>query len=596
MTDPTPPDENSPSQPSPAPPATRRELMAGRRPDRHWALIVLGVCALTILGLVLAFLRPGAMDEASAPEGRTAQDADGQAAAKGPGGDCAHPVPVAVAATPEIRPVVEKAASRLTSTCATFHVATQSPDATLATFGDRATRPHLWISDSSVQLMRAQSRFPDLQLTGGAAFATSPIVAAVPRSAAKAGTLEWSQVFARPDQVHLADPMTSSTGLMALMSADPTPAVPNSTSAPTAASTAGPMGLAIAQAGEQKTAEPTALPGRRQNTTGTYLVSEQQFVRHTADHPASTLVAVAPKTGSVPLDYRAVPLPTTNPQIAEAVRSLADTLRTPETQGEVRATGFRVPGDAEGPQVRTPGGDARLTTTTMPVPDAATIRTTITQWQSIASGMRLLAIIDTSGSMRHGDTGNGNRIELAAKAAAGGAMALPPNTDLGLWEFSTGHGPRRWRELAPVTRLVKGTNAAHRDRVLAAAQSLPGRVGGDTPLYDTILAGVQRLHEGYDPKRIQAVIVMTDGRNDVRGGLDLTSLLTSLKLQNVPGREVSVGAIAIGPDADKAALKKIADATGGGYFFAEKPEDIGQIVVSALMNFTPTAKDTDPLP
>jgi Mg-chelatase subunit ChlD len=117
----------------------------------------------------------------------------------------------------------------------------------------------------------------------------------------------------------------------------------------------------------------------------------------------------------------------------------------------------------------------------------------------------------------------------------------------------------------------------------AALRKLPTLTNGGTGLYDTTLAAVRTLQDGYDPAAVNSVILLTDGENDDPGSLSLRELLTALERERDPARPVRVVAIGMGPEADIMALKRIAGVTGGSSYEAREPSDIASVFRDALL-------------
>jgi hypothetical protein len=77
------------------------------------------------------------------------------------------------------------------------------------------------------------------------------------------------------------------------------------------------------------------------------------------------------------------------------------------------------------------------------------------------------------------------------------------------------------------------------------------------------------------------LVVITDGKNEDANGIGLDELLTKLKAANRPDHPLYVIGIAVGPEADAAALDQIAKATGGRTFVArDEVSAIQQIVLA----------------
>jgi hypothetical protein len=77
--------------------------------------------------------------------------------------------------------------------------------------------------------------------------------------------------------------------------------------------------------------------------------------------------------------------------------------------------------------------------------------------------------------------------------------------------------------------------------------------------------------------------MVTDGTNeDDEGGLPLERLLAVLRTEADPDRPVKVIGVALGPDADLAALEQIAEATDGAAYSAVDPADLQTVLFDAL--------------
>ena len=102
-------------------------------------------------------------------------------------------------------------------------------------------------------------------------------------------------------------------------------------------------------------------------------------------------------------------------------------------------------------------------------------------------------------------------------------------------------------------------------------------------MYKTTLAAFEAVRAGYDPAVNNSVVIMTDGGNTDTSGIDLPTLLSTLRSETTPGRPLPIITIAIGSDADVATLKQISAATGGTEYTVEKPEDIRAAFLDAII-------------
>jgi hypothetical protein len=90
------------------------------------------------------------------------------------------------------------------------------------------------------------------------------------------------------------------------------------------------------------------------------------------------------------------------------------------------------------------------------------------------------------------------------------------------------------------------------------------------------------VQSGWDPGRINSVLMLTDGENQDKNGLSLQQLLTELKKIKDPKRPIQVVILGIGPSVGPNALEQITAAAGGGVFITEDPAKIGDIFLKAV--------------
>jgi len=86
--------------------------------------------------------------------------------------------------------------------------------------------------------------------------------------------------------------------------------------------------------------------------------------------------------------------------------------------------------------------------------------------------------------------------------------------------------------------------------------------GGDTALLDAIDLAYEQLQKRQDTERINAIVVMTDGKEN-NSRLSLRALLSGIQQGNQSGVPVVVFCVAYGSDADMDTLESISTAAGG---------------------------------
>ena len=104
-----------------------------------------------------------------------------------------------------------------------------------------------------------------------------------------------------------------------------------------------------------------------------------------------------------------------------------------------------------------------------------------------------------------------------------------------------------------------------------------------TPLYAATRVAADTMNASQDPASINAVVVLTDGRNEYTDN-DLTGLLRDLEA-SAQENGVRVFTIAYGPDADLETLQQISEASRAAAYDARNPATIDKVFANVLSNF-----------
>jgi Mg-chelatase subunit ChlD len=317
----------------------------------------------------------------------------------------------------------------------------------------------------------------------------------------------------------------------------------------------------------------------------------------------STLVAVRAGPGVEPARYAVLPvgtpgareiLPESDPRSTASVASrttaralVAQWFTSSEARTLLGRMHLR---DSTG---RMPAGTASSQLPTL-VPTAAPraltpalVRGLLQQWKDAGRRGRVLAVLDISGSMAERVPGTSpvvSKLDLAVAASRRALASFAPDSELGLWAFSTRlEGSRDYTELVPVGPLSAPLRGATRRQTLDNALSgIQVRPHGDTGLFDTTLAAFRTLQRTYADGRLNAVVVLTDGRNDDDRSISRATLLSTLRAEYDPARPVHIITVGYGDDVDLDALKAIAAATRGSASAADDPRDIDKVLFQAL--------------
>jgi Ca-activated chloride channel family protein len=305
--------------------------------------------------------------------------------------------------------------------------------------------------------------------------------------------------------------------------------------------------------------------------------------------PKVPLVAIYPKEGTLFSDNPFIVLdsPWVTPRAKDAARLFERFVLQPVNQRRVLATGFR-PGNPEvapgDPISKSNGLDPDQPQNVLGLPDPAVLVKVLDLWGQQRKGARVLIVLDVSGSMGDAADDRGDtKLDLAKQAAISSLDQFKPDDEVGLRIFSTDISrapPTDYVDLVPV-----GPIGAQREKIASSIRSLVPTQG--TPLYTVTDASYATLRDSYDPARINAVALLTDGRNEDPQNRDLEKLLASLRAGNEgqSTRPVRIFTIAYGKDADKDVLRRIAEATNAALYDASNPTTINQVLTAVISNF-----------
>ncbi|MFF7122389.1 substrate-binding domain-containing protein [Streptomyces sp. NPDC008240] len=216
-------------------------------------------------------------------------------------------------------------------------------------------------------------------------------------------------------------------------------------------------------------------------------------------------------------------------------------------------------------------------------------------WATLRRRANVLVVIDTSKSMDDKVPGTGRTkmqlLQQAEPALFGGFAA----TDrVGLWEFSNAAnlgGKHHYLPLVDIGPMGEKLTDHHG---LTRSDALKAEVSGLVPdgatgLYGTVDAAVDSMRKDYDPAAINAIVLLTDGRNE---GVPPTPTLKDVLARiGTPDQRVRVFTVAYGSKADqqdvngRTVLEEIAAATGAHAYDAKDPKILNEVLTSVISNF-----------
>ncbi len=303
--------------------------------------------------------------------------------------------------------------------------------------------------------------------------------------------------------------------------------------------------------------------------------------------PRVPLVAVYPKDGTLFSDnpFFVLDAPWVKPDQKKAARAFEAFVQQPANQRKVLEFGFR-PGNPSvpvgAPIVAANGVNPAEPKTTLGVPAPDVLSRLLDKWGEQRKPARVLLVIDVSGSMGEEVGGGETKLDLAKRASIEALDEFKPEDQVGLRIFSTNISPKpptQFLDVVPIAEI-----SGNREAIARKIATLVPTEG--TPLYTTSSASFEFMKSQYDPARINAVVLLTDGRNEDDFN-DLNATIAKLRSgsEGQSSSPVRLFTIAYGQDADKATLKRLAEATNAASYDASDPQTINKVFTAVISNF-----------
>ncbi|MBO4270979.1 substrate-binding and VWA domain-containing protein [Microbispora triticiradicis] len=298
------------------------------------------------------------------------------------------------------------------------------------------------------------------------------------------------------------------------------------------------------------------------------------------DHakPKVPLVAIYPKEGTLFSDHPYAVLSWADAAKKAAAADFLKYLLASDQQKEFAKYAFRsFDGKPTGHITSADGLDPKQPATTLSTPTPQVLDRMLRSWAELRKPANVLMVMDVSGSMGADVSGTGKtKLDLAKQAAVNALPQFGPNDRVGLWMFSLKQdGDKDYRELVPMGR-------NNQSRLKSRIQGLIP--SGGTGLYDTALASYQEVLRHQSGDAINAVVFLTDGKNEDNNSISLDDLLPQLR-QETGQDTVRMFTIAYGGDADLDVLRRISQSTDAAAYDSRKPVSIDQVFTAVISNF-----------
>ncbi len=298
--------------------------------------------------------------------------------------------------------------------------------------------------------------------------------------------------------------------------------------------------------------------------------------------PALPLVAIYPSDGTIDCDNPIVTL--TASWVTPAARAGAQRFATfslePAAQAEVAGTGYRPGRGAPRADIlnRADGTDPDARANTVAPASPLDIVQALSHWQQNRRPGRVLVLFDVSDSMDDTVTyGGPTKLNLARAALKNALDQLAPGDDIALRIFTTklaNPASPDWLDLVPGGPLTTRRSAIER-----ALSTL--KAGAGSPLYAAVRDAYASAARAADGKRIDGVVVLTDGYDEDDHGPKLDALLRQLGTNP----DVHVFPIGFSTQSDYTTLTKFAQVTNATIYNARNVPDIDDAFARALANF-----------
>jgi Ca-activated chloride channel family protein len=515
-------------------------------------------------------------------------------------------------------PSVDGRCARITVSKQASHTVASALSSTWDESRGQVARPDVWMPDSSAWILAASSRPDAAPLVSGArtSVASSPVVMAVPRPMAE--LLGWPnrQVgwfdlvgahfknqtwahFQRPEwgpiKIGMDDPTRSTAGLLGLIPLSDS----NGDNRVELDDAKGLLVFSRAVA-ERATDSNVYFDKLRKaqnqiaalRTVSAFPALERDVVSYNAEHRAVQLVPIYPAEGTTFADY---PYTVLNAPWVDSFRKnvaaqFLKFLRTRSAERSYGDVGFRTPSRSVqyARQLYTQAGISdQIGQVARPVTSPTTVVRTIVYWTALERTTTFLALIDTSGSMAE-TLGNQTKMQLVQDAAIKAISLFADDSHVGLWQFATNlDGAKDYRQVFPLLRVGDKAPDGKTWRTLGAQKVLGFKPGGQTGLYDSVLAAYQYMQKNWQPRQLNLLVVLTDGQNDDPGSISRPDLLARLRQLSNPDRPVQIITLGIGNGIDTTELRQIAGVTGGRSYQANDAADMERLWLATILGDDP---------
>ncbi len=301
--------------------------------------------------------------------------------------------------------------------------------------------------------------------------------------------------------------------------------------------------------------------------------------------PRTPLVAIYPKEGTLLSDnpYVVLTAPWVDDDTRAGAQDFLSFVQGDQQQRRFQQAAFRnFEGKPGSPVTPANGLLPTQKITVIEPPSPPVLQEVSDSWDRLRKRARVLLVLDVSGSMGEAVGSSGStKLDLAKRAALSAVNQFAADDEVGLWTFSTGRtlADQPYNERVPIAA-VSSNKAALQNVIRGLVPQ------GGTALYATTKAAQKELAESLAPDRINAVVVLTDGKNEFPPDNNIDTVIEQLSgASESTATAVRVFPIAYGEKADLGSLTRIAEASRAAAYDATDPASIDKVLTAVISNF-----------
>jgi Ca-activated chloride channel homolog len=330
---------------------------------------------------------------------------------------------------------------------------------------------------------------------------------------------------------------------------------------------------------------------------GLFPVSEQELWQYNRESHQVQLAGMYPTDTLMEADY---PLALTTKTAGDQARrdiasKLADLITARTFIGSLTERGFRpaasTASTAGAGIALAPNASGLLTQYARPIPLPPQIAESAAIWAQYKQlAFQTLLLVDGSGSMndavRLRDGTQSTKADLLRQAGAQASQLFGEETSLGMWLFASPNAAAPPFTVAlpfgPINDKINGV--PRRDVMRTVAAGYKAYPSAGTPLFETVLRGIEEMRKYEKSNTVTMVVVLTDGRDeDSPFSMSQQQFLAKLNAQRDPAKPLPVFAIGYGADADMSVLSQMAKLTGGQAVASNDPSDLASAMAKIFL-------------